>query len=901
VIVRPVLCKPFVGRREELAFLHERRREAGASHGGLTLVAGDAGVGKSRLLSEFCLSLSSSKWRIGTGACLAFASRPYGPLLDVLARVDSHPFDLGSAASKIDQFDAIVARIAAIAARSALAIAIEDIHWADAATLDLLTYLGPKLARMRVLVVVTYRTDGLPLDHPIGVAIGKMMRGARAERIELAPLCGVELRTFIDEALAGIHLPDDTRRAIALTGDGNPFFTEELLKSAVEDAGSPDRASSRHLPPTVRATLLERLAPFDAEERRVVSQAAFIGRTFRLPLLAATLAADPDALLPTLRRARDYQLIEEVSPSVFRFRHGLTREAIYGDFLGAEARPRHRAIAEVLERANEADRSLEALAYHWWAAGEPVQSARYNEEAGDAAVAVHAHEDALFFYERALEATGLLPLARGTLFEKIGERNVALAATDVARVAFERAANAFFAAGAFEREATARVVGAQTAYVLELREPTAALEAMLARLDAEEHLAVSRVSLGLAWITASQWFPDLATRYLERVDAGDLAKHGDIRLRYHNVAAWVAMTVGDLAVFRREHAAWLAAAGDVGSTRAVAGAHYNGAMCLGFFGYHDEALAMCDRAFTMTREARLRQGEESTHATATMIQLFRGDLATAWAHARAVASTNDRVSAALTSVWATLVAVARDDRSAIATLFDGREADQLASPEFDRASAYAELFVRRGRTRDAVTLLDRVSTDGDVIRGSFHTLLAMGKHGSATARARGRALLARAADVPAPSPERYALALFDARVARDAGYHDESLKLARVAAEGFRAIRFPLLEAEALEVAGDPLNALALYERCGAAYDVRRLRPPSAAPEGDPARDRLEAISVLSAREREIAILAGAGKSNLQIANELSITQKTVEKHISSIYAKLGVGSRFDLRVLVSA
>src|ERR1700722_2242606 len=379
MIVRPVLCRPFIGRRQELAYLHERRLEAAVSHGGLVLVSGDAGVGKSRLITEFCKSLAYARWKVGHGACLEFARPPYGPILEALARADASKFELAAAATKREQFDRIVDCIGSIAARRALILVVEDLHWADAVTLDLLAYFGPKLDHMRVLVVASVRTDELHPAHPATNATAKIARHARAGRIDLGPLRGSELRAFIDEALAGIALPEEARRAVAIAGDGNPFFTEELLKSAVEQSSVHAETQRRHgLPQTVRRTLLERLRPFDAGERRVVEQAAVIGRTFGLNLLAATLETDTTAILPTLRRARDHQLVEEVESGVFRFRHGLTRDAIYGEFLEAELQPRHRTIGLALEEAPLEERSLERLAFHWWAAKDPAKAKDYN-------------------------------------------------------------------------------------------------------------------------------------------------------------------------------------------------------------------------------------------------------------------------------------------------------------------------------------------------------------------------------------------------------------------------------------------------------------------------------------------------------------------------------------------
>src|SRR5580698_10209395 len=150
-----MLCRPFIGRREELAYLRERRLEAGSSRGGLVLIAGDAGVGKTRLITEFCGSLAYSRWRIARAACLEFASRPYGPILELLANIDQSTLSIGITATKRERLDAIADRFAEIAARKALIVVIEDVHWADAATFDFLTYLAPKLQRLRLLLIAS--------------------------------------------------------------------------------------------------------------------------------------------------------------------------------------------------------------------------------------------------------------------------------------------------------------------------------------------------------------------------------------------------------------------------------------------------------------------------------------------------------------------------------------------------------------------------------------------------------------------------------------------------------------------------------------------------------------------------------------------------------------------------
>jgi hypothetical protein len=126
---------------------------------------------------------------------------------------------------------------------------------------------------------------------------------------------------------------------------------------------------------------------------------------------------------------------------------------------------------------------------------------------------------------------------------------------------------------------------------------------MLARLDADDYLARSRIHLGLAWLAATFWFPTRAQHRLDQVDARALTAVADIGLRFHNVSAWVAMTFGDVERFRREYEAWVAAARANGVARTFVAALVNGAMCFAFFGMHDEAQRNIDRAFRVTRES----------------------------------------------------------------------------------------------------------------------------------------------------------------------------------------------------------------------------------------------------------------------------------------------------------
>ena len=178
-------------------------------------------------------------------------------------------------------------------------------------------------------------------------------------------------------------------------------------------------------------------------------------------------------------------------------------------------------------------------------------------------------------------------------------------------------------------------------------------------------------------------------------------------------------------------------------------------------------------------------------------------------------------------------------------------------------------MVRRGRRDDAAALLRRALPTCEMIRGNIVTLLAVGRYGVFADRARARTYLERAAAGKMELPERPALALFDAIECRREGRLEDAASHARSAADGFRRLRLPLFEAQALEEAGDLDAALTLFRRCGAAYDVTRLEGARSGGRLANAAGFGEVRQPLSVREREIAALAAGGRSNLEIARAL--------------------------------
>jgi DNA-binding CsgD family transcriptional regulator len=421
---------------------------------------------------------------------------------------------------------------------------------------------------------------------------------------------------------------------------------------------------------------------------------------------------------------------------------------------------------------------------------------------------------------------------------------------------------------------------------------------MLDRLDPSEYLARSRVHLGIAWISAALRRPTRAHEHVVAVDARATVLP-DIAVRFHNVSTWVAALRGDVERFRTEHAAWLDAARASG-LGALGGALSGGAKWFADFGLHDEAQQSIAEALRIARDSRNRHAEECTHAAAVLCYILSGELARARAALDAVPTTTDnRVNVVFATAAGSLVGAHTGDAALIEKWFDGFEATICAAPEPECGAGFAEILVRRDRRGDAEALLHRVLPDCESMRGDFLTLLAVGRYGTPRDRARARTYLARAAAASPDIVEGPALMLFDAYIARAEGGADASVAFARRAADGFARLRMPLLEAAALEAAGEAASAAALFRRCGALYDVRRIEEAQGAVASESIDETAAMLALLSPREREIATLAAGGRTNLEIAKTLSITHKTVEKHLSAAYRKVGVSSRAALRPYV--
>ncbi|MBW3658196.1 MAG: AAA family ATPase [Actinobacteria bacterium] len=423
-----MMSPTFVGRRLERARLESALARAADGEPSVVLVGGDAGIGKSRLLTEFLASQRDAV--VLSGGCLDLgeAALPYAPVVEAfrgltgelgedrvralltgprreLARllprteVDPTPH-AGDPASQSRLFEAVLSALETLGQRSPVIVAIEDLHWADRSTLDLVVFLARNLGRGRVLVVATYRADEVHRRHSLSPVLAELSRQPSVERLDLAPFERDELVEQL-EAILGRAPDPDLVDVIAERSEGNAFYAEELL-AATERSGGP-------LPSTLRDILASRLAPLPESAKEVLRIAAAAARTVDHRLLEEVAQLPAAELRDGLREAVAHQvLVPTEDGRSYRFRHALLQEAVHGELLPGERSDLHAGFAEALTRdpslaAGGADAVHAELAYHWYAAHELDRAFAASLVAAETAMGQYASAEARHHYELALE------------------------------------------------------------------------------------------------------------------------------------------------------------------------------------------------------------------------------------------------------------------------------------------------------------------------------------------------------------------------------------------------------------------------------------------------------------------------------------------------------------------
>lgn len=438
---------PLVGREREVDLLVDRFHQTRSGTGQMVMVSGEPGIGKSRLLQAVKERVFASgeepAWLSGYGSVYTHGS----PLLPVIGLLERALFPSSSEApeaklSRLEDFlrlhqfplaesvplfapllslpaegrhpplamapdvrrrktlEALVALFSEMAEKKPLVLVIEDLHWADASTLELLGLLLDALAGLRIFLIVTFRPD---FQAPWG-------HRSQIVQIALSRLSDQETEALVDRVAGSEWLSDDVRRQIIARTDGIPLFVEELTKTVLE-AG--ETGAEVDIPSTLNGSLMARLDRLRTG-KEVAQVASVIGRTFSLDLLAAVAQLDREALEPGLAELLDAELVHRrgmAHRERYSFKHALVQDAAYASLLQKDRQQLHRRIAEVLEsrRAEPEAAPPEVIAHHATAGGDFEKAVDLWLEAGQQASARFAQAEAAEHLKEGLQALESLP------------------------------------------------------------------------------------------------------------------------------------------------------------------------------------------------------------------------------------------------------------------------------------------------------------------------------------------------------------------------------------------------------------------------------------------------------------------------------------------------------------
>lgn len=434
-----VFATPFIGREEELARLFGVLERARGGESRAVLIAGDAGVGKTRVLDEVATRAARSGMTVLTGHCvdLGDVGLPYLPFTEILgllaaderfaAVLAAHPLvdrllgagtdadeagpapRSGSGEGRLRLFEGMAALLADLSDVTPLLLVLEDLHWADQSSRDLLRFLLSRgfLQRStgngsghRLAVLASYRADDLHRRHPLRPLLAELVRLPAVDRLELRPLADAEVTRLL-RALEGRPLPDATVRRIVERAEGNAFYAEELLAATDTEAGG--------MPSGLADLLLIRVEQLPDTAQQVLRTAAVAGRRVEHDLLRDAVGLPEDELESALREAIGHQLLVAGDDGAYAFRHALAREAVYADLLPGERSRLHGAFAALLAgRGHRAETAAER-AHHYRESHDLGEALAASLEAADHARRVGAPAEELRHLEALLDLWESVP------------------------------------------------------------------------------------------------------------------------------------------------------------------------------------------------------------------------------------------------------------------------------------------------------------------------------------------------------------------------------------------------------------------------------------------------------------------------------------------------------------
>jgi DNA-binding CsgD family transcriptional regulator len=972
-----------VGRAPHVAALDACLERAASGAGQVLLISGEAGIGKTRLVSEALARAQAAGYLVLLGACYETdRALPYAPFIDLLRTyvgVDPGAADalanvpnrasLGSLlpelrepvsglptepsidadSSKRDTVHAFHALFAQLASTRPLLVVIEDVHWSDDTSAELLLHLARHTRSAAIALVLTFRPDEL---HP---ALAGLLAGLNRERLAAELHIQRLSRGEIDAMLQAIFRLDRPARAdfldlLANLSEGNPFLIEEILRSLVASGeiyfrdGQWDRkpVPELHVPRSVREAVDQRLAMLSESARRSVQLAAVVGRRFGFTLLQRLCGSDEPALLASMKELLGAGVVVEESAEVFAFRHALTREAVYAGLLARERQALHRQVAELIEQlhTNEPealDDHLD-LAYHYFEAAIWDKALDFGLRAGERALALYAPRAAVDQLTRALSAAGHLGVsvpvelryARGQAYHMLGEfepaRDDLEAVLEDARsegderlawralldLALLWAGRDYERTGAYVREAlmVAEQLNDRTCIAdslnrlgnwhMNVQQTDAALDCHQRALSIFEELADRRgiaETLDLLGVTSQQAAdPIRAGEYYDR--AIPLLRELDDRPRL--IDALVLRTViggaytldrvaPSVAVPVDAHAG-LTMARDIGWRAGESFAAWELALWLGPRGEYARALELATSALHIAEEIQHRQWMAGARCALAALHQDVLALEEAGKHAEIAVELARAIGS---PVWiaiscgfrASIAVGQRDLDRAVAILAQAGPAESPPRTMGQRLIVYARAELLLARRQPAAAL-------------ELLEQLEAGARSAACVTPR-RELVRGESLAALQRQDEAEAALLEARRGADAiGSRSLAWRInaalgrvyARQRRSGDAEAAFGMARGIVAELAhtlpAGPLRDTFAQQAGG---QLPAVRPVS---ESVAARER---FGGLTGREREVAALLARGLSNRAIADQLVVGERTVETYVSSILNKLGYTSRAQI------
>ncbi len=841
-------------REAQLAALVSYAGEARKAQGRLVLVAGEAGVGKSALVEQLQRDLPEAAWF--WGACDGlFTPRPLGPLFDIAAKLGGELLELCRAdAPRADLFAALLRQVSEPGGLRV--VVVEDIHWADEATIDLLRFLGRRIRDATVLLIVTYRDDGLSATDPLRIALGDLATQRSVRRIGLAPLSADATAVLAgDEGL-------DAAALYRLTG-GNPFYVTEVVQAGMGE-----------IPTSARDAVLARVSRLDDSARQVLDAAALIGTRVEFSLLTSVSDATPvaaDELLASGLLTGD--------GAGLSFRHEIVRRAVAGAIPPLRSGRIHARILGVLRDLGCDDDAR--LAFHAEAAGDGPEVLRHAPAAARRAAGLGSHREAAAQFGRALRFSGGLdPATVAGLYDGLAAELGLLDRWQDAADALEQALDGWREAGDPRREGAALRRLSRTMWRLcRGQEAVAAAEAAVSQLEPlgpSAELAWAYVNLGSRRMDDGQY--EVAAGLARRAEAmAESLGVPEVLSEALNTHGCALACLGADWAGPLERALEIAVAEGLHEQagRAFANLHVMYCSELRFTEaepYFADGVAYCDEYDIGTFGICLR-GEH----TGTLEMLGRWDESAALSRellTRSGASPVNRINPLLSLGK---IQARRGEPGAQEHLDEAmRSADgtTISSHILRVRLARAEACWLQGRDADArreAELAADASMDDD---GWERGMIAVWLRRTGSARL-PRGELAEPYRQQADGDWEQAASLWTQLGCR----YEAALALLGSGQEA--ALR------DALSIFSD----LGAGAAAGVTRQAMRERGVRSIPAGPRAATRAHPLG-LTRREHEVLDLIVDGRTNAEIAGELFISAKTVDHHVSAVLAKLGVPDR---------